>query len=94
MIVALRRKVKPIADATLRRDEAHAWIVVGNARHEVHAAHATGTVDNPMSDAQIEAKFLANAVPVIGVDGANRAVEWVAALERQGDMRELIALLA
>jgi 2-methylcitrate dehydratase PrpD len=93
-IAALRRKVKPIADATLRRDEAQGWIVVGDTRHEVHIAHATGTVDNPMSDAQIESKFLANAAPVIGADRANRAGEWVAALERQGDMRDLIALLA
>jgi len=93
-IVALRRKVKPIADPSLRRDEACASIVVGDQRHEAHIAHATGTAENPMSDEQIEAKFLANAAPVIGADRAKRAVEWVAALERQTDMRELIALVA
>ena len=48
----------------------------------------------PMSDAQIEAKFLANATPVIGAERAQRAVEWVASLEKQTDVRELIALLA
>jgi 2-methylcitrate dehydratase PrpD len=93
-IAALRRKVKPIADATLRRDEAYACIVVGNARHEIHIAHATGTADNPMSDEQIEGKFLANAAPVIGADRAERVVQWVAALEQQADMRELIAQVA
>ncbi|MFL5087609.1 MAG: MmgE/PrpD family protein [Xanthobacteraceae bacterium] len=93
-IVALRRKVKPIADPSLRRDEACASIVVGDQRHEAHIAHATGTAENPMSDEQIESKFLANAAPVIGADRAKRAVEWVAALERQTDMRELIALVA
>jgi hypothetical protein len=59
----------------------------------VHVAHASGTADNPMSDAAIEAKFLANATPVIG-ERAKRAGEWVATLEKQTDMRELIALLA
>jgi 2-methylcitrate dehydratase PrpD len=93
-IAALRRKVKPIADAALRRDEAYGWIVTGTARHEIHIAHATGTADNPMSDEQIEAKFLANGTPVIGAERARRAVDWVAALERRGDVRELIALLA
>jgi hypothetical protein len=47
-----------------------------------------------MSDEQIESKFLANATPVIGADRAKRAVECIAALERQPDMRALIALVA
>ena len=92
-VAALRRKVKPVADETLRKDEAHAVIVAGGKRHEVHIAHASGTADNPMSDAQIEAKFLANATPVIGAERARHAVEWIAALEKQTDMRALIALL-
>ena len=45
----------------------------GDKRHEVHIAHASGTADNPMSDAAIEAKFLANATPVIGAEHARRA---------------------
>ena len=93
-VATLRRKVQPIADGALRRDEAYASIVVDGHRHEVHIAHASGTADNPMSDAQIEAKFLANAVPAIGADRAGQVVAWVAALERQRDMRELIALVA
>ena len=93
-VAALRRKVKPVADDTLRKDEAHAAIVAGGKRHEIHVDHASGTAGNPMTDAQIEAKFLANATPVIGTDRAKRAAEWVWALEKQTDMRELIALLA
>ena len=73
VVAALRRKVKPVADETLRRDEAHAAIVAGGERHEVHVAHASGTADNPMSDAAIEAKFLANATPVIGAERADSA---------------------
>src|SRR5262245_5966644 len=93
-IAALRRKVKPVADEKLRRDEAYACIAVGKERHEIHIAHATGTADNPMSDKQIEGKFLANAAPVIGADRARRAVDWVGALEQRADMHELIALVA
>jgi 2-methylcitrate dehydratase PrpD len=93
-VAALRRKVKAVADETLRKDEAHAVIVAGGRRHEVHIAHASGTAENPMSDAQIEAKFTANAAPVIGAERAQRAVEWVASFEKPADVRELIALLA
>jgi 2-methylcitrate dehydratase PrpD len=93
-VAALRRKVRPVADETLRRDEARAAIVAGSARHEAHVAHASGTADNPMSDAAIEAKFLANATPVIGADRAAHARDLVWTLDQQPDVRALIALLA
>jgi 2-methylcitrate dehydratase PrpD len=93
-VAALRRKVKPVADETLRTDEAYAEIMAGNTRHAVHIAHASGTADNPMSDAAIEAKFLANATPVIGAERAGRAGDFIWSLEKQSDIRELIALLA
>jgi 2-methylcitrate dehydratase PrpD len=93
-VAALRRKVDAVADETLRRDEAHVTVVAGGVRHEAHVAHASGTADNPMSDAAIEAKFLANATPAIGPERAQRACERVWSLEKIPDVRELIALLA
>lgn len=93
-VAALRRKVKAVADETLRRDEAYAAITAGSKRHEVHIVHASGTAANPMSDDAIAAKFLANAMPVIGRERAERAHDFVWSLEMQGDMRELVALLA
>ena len=93
-VAALRRKVKATANETLRKDEAYAAITVGGKRHEVHIPHASGTADNPMSDAAIEAKFLANATPVIGRERAERARDFVMSLEKQPDVRDLAALLA
>jgi 2-methylcitrate dehydratase PrpD len=93
-VAALRRKVKAHPDDTLRKDEAYAAIIAGGSRHDIHIAHASGTADNPMSDAAIEAKFMANATPVIGGERAGRARDFVFALETQPDMRALIALLA
>jgi 2-methylcitrate dehydratase PrpD len=94
LVTALRRKVTAVGDATLRSDEAYAAIVAGGKRHEIHIPHASGTAANPMSDAAIAAKFLANATPVIGAERAQRACDWVGSLERQADVRELIALVA
>jgi len=93
-LATLRRKVKAVADETLRRDEAHVAITAGGSRYGVHIAHASGTADNPMSDAAIEAKFMANATPVIGRERAERVRSFVLSLEAQPDIRELIALLA
>ncbi len=94
LLVALRRKVKVVTDETLGKDEAHAIVVAGSVRAEAHVPHASGTVANPMSDAAIEAKFLANATLAIGKARAKRVCEVVWALETEGDMRELIGLLA
>ena len=91
---AARQRWSADGDETLGKDEAYAAIVVGNTRHEIHIPHATGTAANPMSDAAIEAKFLANATPVIGLDRAERARDLVWSLDKQPDMRELIGLLA
>ena len=93
-IATLRRKVTAVADETLRRDEAHAAITVSGKRHEVHIPHASGTAGNPMSDQAIEAKFMANATPVIGAGRAAQARDLVWVLERQGDVRALLALIA
>jgi 2-methylcitrate dehydratase PrpD len=94
IVAALRCKVKAVADDTLRKDEAYATITAAGKRREIHIAHASGTADNPMSDAAIEAKFLSNATPVIGRERAERARDVVWSLETQPDMRELVALLA
>jgi 2-methylcitrate dehydratase PrpD len=94
LVASLRGKVKAVADETLGKDEAYAAIVAGNRRHEAHIPHAGGTAENPMSDLAIEAKFLANATPVIGPERAERARDLVWALDKQLDMRDLIGLLA
>jgi 2-methylcitrate dehydratase PrpD len=93
VVAKLRRRVTAVADETLRKDEATAAVVVAGARHDVHIAHASGTTDNPMSDAAIEAKFLANAAPAIGAERARKACGLVWSLDKVTDVRELIALL-
>jgi 2-methylcitrate dehydratase PrpD len=93
-VSALRRKVKPVADETLRKDEAYAAVTIGGQKHEIHVAHASGTADNPMSDSAIEVKFLANATPAIGRDRAERARDFVLSLEARPNVAELASLLA
>lgn len=93
-VVALRRKVIVTTDESLRKDAAYATVIAEGRRHEARVAHASGTVDNPMSDDAIERKFRANAEPVIGAANAAEVMERVWRLEKLTDVRELTALLA
>lgn len=93
-VAALRGKVKVTVDDTLGTDQAEAVISVGGERHRAFIEHAGGTADNPMSDAALEEKFLANAAPVIGRERAQRVRDSVWRLDKIGDVKELIELCA
>ena len=65
-VTALREKVSARADASLREDEAHVRIVLADGRVlERHVDHAAGSVDNPLSDGALDAKFRALAEGVL-----------------------------
>jgi 2-methylcitrate dehydratase PrpD len=94
-VVALRERVSAHMDESLRKDQAWAAVVTqSGARYEHQVDHATGTVDNPMSDNAIENKFLANASPVIGPDKALQVRDAVWRLDQLNDIRDLLALCA
>ena len=73
--VALRAKVRAVVDD--RIDEASADVTAhlkdGSQVH-VYVEHAIGSMQNPMSDAQLEAKFHSLADGVIGADRAQAAI--------------------
>jgi 2-methylcitrate dehydratase PrpD len=53
-----------------------------------------GDVERPLTDEALTAKFMANAIPVIGDARAQAVVQTVARLERLENVRELTRLLA
>jgi 2-methylcitrate dehydratase PrpD len=93
-VIALRRKVVATPDDALGKDQAEAVVVAGETRYRTFVPHAAGTTDNPMSDAALEAKFLASTEPIIGAERAGRVRDLVWGLDRVSDVRDLIALLA
>jgi 2-methylcitrate dehydratase PrpD len=94
-VATVREIVSVQTDESLGKDQAWAAVVMRDGdRYEHQVVHASGTIDNPMSDAAIEAKFLANAAPVIGHERASRVRDTVWQLERRGDVRDLLALCA
>jgi 2-methylcitrate dehydratase PrpD len=94
-VVALRGKIEATTDEGFRKDQAHATLVTTSGeRIEARIAHASGTVDNPMSDRAIENKFLANAASVVGEERARQIAATAWKLDKLGDVRELIGLCA
>lgn len=65
-ISALRKLVSAISDPALRRDEAIAEVTLPSGRVlTAHVTHARGSVDRPMSDDELDAKFDAQAAYVL-----------------------------
>jgi hypothetical protein len=58
--------------------------------HEARIEHATGTVDNPLSDQQLVVKFTGNAEPVLGRERARALADMIWRLDTLGDIGELV----
>ena len=94
-VMALRQKVSVEGVPTFGRDEAEVTITLkGGIQLHSHIAHASGTRDNPMTDAAIQAKFMVNAEPVIGQLNASRLAEAVWHLENSLDVLDFLRLTA
>ena len=66
-VVALRRKVQATVDNTIREESADvtAWLKNGEKVH-LFVEHAIGSLERPMTDAALEAKFQQLSHPVLG----------------------------
>ena len=94
-VVALRGKIEVTTDESFRKDQAQATLVTASGeRIEAHIPHASGQVDNPMSDRAIENKFFANAAQAVGDERARQIAATAWKLDKLGDVRDLIGLCA
>jgi 2-methylcitrate dehydratase PrpD len=72
-VVALRRKVVATVDEAIGEASADVTAVLRDGRREhVFVEHAIGSLERPMTDADLEAKFRSLAQPVIGAQRAGR----------------------
>lgn len=86
-VQALRKIVTVTPSKDLRLDQAVAIVTTKSGqRFEAKIEHATGTVANPMSDKDLEAKFMGNAVNAIGEVRSKQVVELVWGLEQLKDV--------
>ena len=66
----LRKKITATIEKSIRSDEAR--IVINDGEHELHVEHAVGSLEVPMTETQLEAKFMDQVVPVLGSEKASK----------------------
>lgn len=95
LVSTLRSRVTAQADPALREDEAHVAVTLsGGRRIDVHIDHALGSLDNPMSDRDLESKFRHLAGDTLPRARAEQLLETCWAVARLPDAAEIARLAA
>lgn len=75
-VIALRDKVNIDTDESVRTDEAYITADFADGTSlEIHVEHALGSIENPLTDEQLQSKFLEQVTKVIGSERAEKAFE-------------------
>lgn len=89
-LIALRDRIEATADPTLRDDEAYVSIQLKNGQVlERHVEYAVGSLDRPMSDADLEAKFRTLAANVLTNEESDRFLDLCWKLESLENIADL-----
>jgi len=89
-VIALRDKVQPTIDDKLRDDECHVKLTLKDGRVlEKYVAHAIGSLERPMSDKDLNAKFHVLVDDVLGEEYAERLLKLCWSIEGLRDAAEI-----
>ena len=92
-LARIRERVRVHVDTEQNKDSALVVLALSDGRTlQRHVAHNLGTPDNPMTDQQVEDKFLALASPVLGQDRAAQVASMCWGMLDLDDVSDLIAL--
>jgi 2-methylcitrate dehydratase PrpD len=93
-VIAVRERVSATVDRAVGEDQVRIVIVLKDGRRlERFIEHAIGSAKNPMTDAQLEAKFRNLVEGVLPAGGASRLIDFCWNMEKQADAG-LLARLA
>jgi 2-methylcitrate dehydratase PrpD len=90
-LAALRAKVNVVVDETYRKDQCLLTVITRAQHFESKIDHASGTVENPVSDHVLQAKFLDNAAFVLGKAKTKRLMDRIWRLPETEDAGALLA---
>jgi aconitate decarboxylase len=93
-IISVREKIDATADESLMADETE--IVVefeGGVTLEKHVEHAIGSLEVPMTDEQLQEKFIDQVNPVLGAEGTEKASKACWSLKEASDLLTLASIL-
>jgi 2-methylcitrate dehydratase PrpD len=91
-VVALRRKVNGAVDPSIAEDAVDITVhLQGGQQKRLRVDHAVGSLERPMSDADLEAKFRSLADPILGGDKAYQLIKHCWNLAEAKDVKALVA---
>ena len=94
-VIALRKKVHIELDKSIGRTQAHVFIRLTDGRVlERRVEHALGTLERPMSDADLEAKFRALSKDILTDRQCSKLIERCWAVETLSDAGAISAAIA
>ncbi len=92
-VIALRRKVVATVDNSILEASAEVTAVLRDGqRVRVFVEHAVGSLQQPMTDPQLEAKFHGLADPLLGVEQSQALIKACWATGQTASVRDIIAL--
>jgi 2-methylcitrate dehydratase PrpD len=92
-VVALRGRVKASVDPKLDADAAHVEITLNDGRVlRRNVEHAIGSMQRPMSDADLERKFIGLTEEVLGQTGTRKLLDACWSIERCEDVAAIAAI--
>jgi 2-methylcitrate dehydratase PrpD len=93
VVAGLRRRIEVEGDPAIAQDQCEVTLTLADGSVQVErVAHATGSPDNPVTDAQLDTKFLGLAGSVLPKARAKRLLDTLWALDRVEDMAAVVAL--
>ena len=92
-VVALRNKVEATVDDSIREESVRVTAVLNDGRRvDISVDHAIGSMQNPLTDLQLEAKFNDLVTPVLGKVRASEITGVCQTLAKLPDIRALTLL--
>ncbi len=93
-VVSLRDKVQAVVDTSVREESVYVTAHLNDGRSvKVHVEHAIGSLQKPMTDADLESKFRDLSNPILGVDRVNAILKSCWNLGQAPNLQSLLALL-
>ncbi len=94
-VVALRRKVQAVVDTSVREESVYVTAKLKDGRSvQVHVEHAIGSLQRPMSDTDLEAKFHNLADPILGASKVQSVLGACWSLSQASNLQALLKQLA
>jgi 2-methylcitrate dehydratase PrpD len=92
-VIALRRKIKAEPNNQICKDQAVLKAILKNGNEvEVFIEHALGSLDHPLSDKDLEEKFMNLTEPYLSHDNQKKIIESIWKLDELSSIKEIIML--